>query len=58
MPAQDPRWDPEMLAFNVVMEAEGAKLPPITLTLPLDQARAQTEALNVPLGSGGQQMAE
>lgn len=58
MPAQDPRWDPEMLAFNAMMEAEGAKLPPITLTLPLDQARAQTEALNVPLSAGGPQMAE
>ena len=58
MPAQDPRWDPEMLAFNTMMEAEGAKLPPITLTLPLDQARAQTEALNIPLTTGGPQMVE
>lgn len=58
MPAQDPRWDPEMRAFNSMMEAEGAKLPPITLTLPLNNARAQTEALNVPLSAGGPSMAE
>ncbi|WP_203074187.1 alpha/beta hydrolase [Falsiroseomonas ponticola] len=58
MPAPDPRWDPEMLAFNQLMEAEGAKLPPITLTLPLDEARATTEALNIPLAAGGPAMAE
>ncbi|MBU8540331.1 alpha/beta hydrolase [Falsiroseomonas tokyonensis] len=58
MPANDPRWDPEMLAFQSLMEAEGAKLPPITLTLPLDAARAQTEALNIPLTEGGPVMAE
>lgn len=58
MPAPDPRWDPEMLAFQSLMEAEGAKLPPITLTLPLDEARAITEALNIPLAAGGPAMAE
>ncbi len=58
MPAQDPRWDPEMLAFNAMMEAEGAKHPPITLRLPLDEARATTEALNIPLCAGGPAMAE
>ncbi|MBU8546850.1 MULTISPECIES: alpha/beta hydrolase [Roseomonadaceae] len=58
MPAQDPRWDPEMLAFNAMMEAEGAKQPPITLTLPLDTARALTEAMNIPLTEGGPVMAE
>jgi acetyl esterase len=58
MPANDPRWDPEMLAFQRMMEAEGAKGPPITLALPLDAARAQTEALNVPLSAGGPAMAE
>lgn len=58
MPAADPRWDPEMLAFSAMMEAEGAKHPPITLRLPLDQARAVTEALNLPLCAGGAVMAE
>jgi len=58
MPAPDPRWDPEMLAFSAMMEAEGAKHPPITLALPLDAARATTEALNLPLSAGGATMAE
>jgi acetyl esterase len=58
MPAPDPRWDPEMLAFNAMMEAEGAKYPPIRLALPLDAARATTEALNLPLCAGGPVMAE
>ena len=58
MPAPDPRWDPEMLAFSTMMEQEGAKLPPATLTLPLDASRAVTEALNIPLTKGGPQMAE
>jgi acetyl esterase len=58
MPAADPRWDPEMLAFSAMMEAEQAKHPPITLTPPLDQARATTEALNIPLTLGGPAMAE
>ena len=58
MPAADPRWDPEMLAFSAMMEAEGAKHPPIALTLPLDAQRATTEALNLPLCAGGPAMAE
>ncbi|MGG5808522.1 alpha/beta hydrolase [Falsiroseomonas sp. CW058] len=57
MPAQDPRWDPEMLAFQSLMEAEGAKLPPVSLSLPLDAAREVTERLNVPLSAGGPAMA-
>lgn len=58
MPAPDPRWDPEMLAFSTMMEAEGAKHPPIPLALPLNAARATTEALNLPLCAGGPAMAE
>lgn len=58
MPAHDPRWDPEMLAFNAMMEAEAARHPPIALALPLDEARATTEALNTPLCAGGPAMAE
>lgn len=58
MPAPDPRWDPEMLAFSTMMEEEGAKHPPITLSPPLDQARLTTERLNIPLCEGGPDMAE
>jgi acetyl esterase len=47
-----------MLAFSTMMEAEGAKHPPISLALPLDAARATTEALNLPLTEGGPVMAE
>ncbi|NKC29303.1 alpha/beta hydrolase [Falsiroseomonas selenitidurans] len=58
MPAQDPRWDPEMLAFQAMMEARAADQPPILLVPPLDAARAQTDALNTPLTEGGPVMAE
>ncbi len=58
MPAEDPRWDPEMLAFNRMAEAAAARHPPIALALPLDDARATTEALNLPLCEGGPAMAE
>jgi acetyl esterase len=58
MPAQDPRWDPEMLAFNAMMEEVATRHPPIAMTLPLDEARATTEAMNLPLCEGGPVMAE
>jgi acetyl esterase len=57
MPAQDPRWDAEMLAFSAMMEAEAQKYPPAPLVIPLDASRASTEALNVPLSAGGPAMA-
>ncbi|MBL6456946.1 alpha/beta hydrolase [Belnapia sp. T6] len=49
----DPRLDPEMAAFNAMMEQRAAALPPICLELPFDRPRALTEALNVPLSAGG-----
>ncbi|WP_043336038.1 alpha/beta hydrolase fold domain-containing protein [Belnapia moabensis] len=49
----DPRLDPEMLAFNRMMEERAAAHPPIRLELPFDRPRALTEALNVPLSDGG-----
>ena len=49
----DPRMDPEMAAFNRMMEDRAAGLPPIRLELPFDTPRALTEALNVPLSEGG-----
>lgn len=54
----DPRLDPEMRAFNAMMEQRAARLPPIRLTLPFDEPRALTEALNLPLAEGGPAMAE
>jgi acetyl esterase len=47
-----------MLAFSAMMEAEGAKYPPFALAGPLDEARAITEALNLPLAEGGAIMVE
>jgi len=58
MPAQDPRWDPEMLAFSAMMEEVATRHPPVTLALPLDASRATTEAMNIPLCAGGPAMAE
>lgn len=58
MPAADPRWDPEMLAFTSMMEEEAQKHPPIVLAEPFDAPRAITEALNLPLSAGGPAMAE
>ncbi len=58
MSGTDPRLDPEMRAFNAMMEARAAGQPPITLTLPFDGPRALTEALNLPLSEGGPAMAE
>ncbi|MFZ4409149.1 MAG: alpha/beta hydrolase fold domain-containing protein [Paracraurococcus sp.] len=54
----DTRLDPEMAAFNAMMEARAAKLPPIRLIEPFDAPRALTEALNLPLAEGGPAMAE
>lgn len=56
--AQDPRWNPEMLAFQQMMEERGRAFPPIALSLPLAPGRAITEALNLPLAEGGPVMAE
>ncbi|MBV1798643.1 alpha/beta hydrolase fold domain-containing protein [Siccirubricoccus sp. G192] len=56
--AEDPRLDPEMRAFNAMMEAAAQRQPPIRLTLPFDEPRALTEALNLPLAEGGPTMAE
>jgi acetyl esterase len=54
----DPRLDPEMRAFNAMMEERATRQPPITLTFPFDRPRALTEALNLPLSEGGPAMAE
>jgi acetyl esterase len=56
--AGDSRLDPEMRAFNAMMEARAAQQPPIRQVPPLDEPRALTEALNLPLAKGGPVMAE
>jgi acetyl esterase len=56
--SDDPRLDPEMRAFNLMLDERAKSLPPITLTLPFDEPRAITEALNLPLSEGGPVMAE
>jgi acetyl esterase len=58
MPAQDSRWDPEMLAFSTMMEARAAALPPIVLTPPLDAARRLNDGPQLDLAQGGPVMAE
>jgi acetyl esterase len=58
MPARDPRWDPEMLAFTEMMEARSAGLPPIVLAPPLDEARRLNDGPQLSLAEGGPAMAE
>jgi acetyl esterase len=58
MPATDPRWDPEMLAFQTWAETEAAKLPPIRLEPPMDEARLINDAIGLRLAQGGAAMAE
>lgn len=57
-PRQDPRWDPEMLAFNAMMEAQAAGQPPIILAPPLDAARVLNDGPQLALAEGGPAMAE
>jgi acetyl esterase len=52
------RWDPEMAAFQAMMEERGKAFPPLRFAPPLDESRAVTEALNLPLAEGGPRMAE
>ncbi len=58
MPADTSRWDPEMAAFQAMMETRGKRFPPLRLAPPLDGSRAVSEALNLPLSEGGPRMAE
>lgn len=52
------RWDPEMRAARQRMDAEAARLPPITLAEPFDASRAVNAQLAMLWGSGGPTMAE
>jgi acetyl esterase len=51
------RMDPEMAAFNAMMEERAKAFPPIRLERPFDTARAINDALNLTL-TGGPEMAE
>jgi len=53
----DSRTDPEMAAFQRMMDARARDFPPIRLERPFDAARASNDALNLTLG-GGPEMAE
>lgn len=53
----DTRLDPEMAAFQSMMEERAQAFPPIRLERPFDPARAINDALNLTLG-GGPEMAE
>jgi len=50
------RWDPEMRAARVLMDAEAAKYPPALPQEPFDQARETTDRLGMLFGSGGPEM--
>lgn len=53
----DPRMDPEMAAFQAMMDERAKDFPQIRLERPFDAARASNDALNLTLG-GGPEMAE
>jgi acetyl esterase len=46
------RIDPEMAAFNAMMDERAKAFPPIRLMRPFDDARAINDALNLTLGAG------
>ena len=52
------RLDPEMRAARARMDAEAAKLPPVTMTEPFGPSRAVNERLAMLYGQGGPAMAE
>jgi len=51
------RIDPEMAAFNAMMDERAKAFPPIRLMRPFDEPRAINDALNLTL-TGGPEMAE
>jgi len=52
------RWDPEMAAYQEVLDAAAAKLPPVKLEIPLDPHRATNDAISMISAAGGPKMAE
>jgi acetyl esterase len=53
----DARLDPEMAAFNAMMEARAATMPPVTLTFPFDGPRALNDSLSLTVAGGGPTLA-
>jgi len=51
-------WDPEMAAYQKVMDETAAKLPPVKLEIPLDPHRASNDAISMLSAAGGPKMAE
>ena len=49
----DPRWDPEMRAARLQMDAAAAKFPPVQLAEPLQAQRAVNDALQLAWARGG-----
>ena len=52
------RWDPEMRAFQAMMEERGKAFPPVRLELPLDAARIANDGPGLTLSAEGPRMAD
>ncbi len=51
-------WDPEMAAYQRIVDAAAAQLPPVKLEIPLDPHRASNDAISMLSAAGGPVMAE
>ncbi len=51
-------WDPEMAAYQQVLDAAAAKLPPVKLEIPLEPHRASNDAVSMLSAAGGPAMAD
>ncbi len=54
----DPRWDTEMRAARLAIDAEAAAFPPLVVGEPLDRLRSLNDSLSLRWAAGGPQMAE
>jgi acetyl esterase len=55
--SDDPRWDPEMRAARMAMDAAAAALPPLVVAEPLDPTRVVNDSLAMRWAAGGPTMA-
>jgi len=51
-------WDPEMAAYQKILDAAAAKLPPVKLEIPLDPHRTTNDAISMISAAGGPAMAD
>jgi len=51
-------WDPEMTAYQKILDAAAATLPPVKLEIPLDPHRASNDAISMISAAGGPAMAD